>query len=392
MKSFHKIIGGLIAVGLMVIIPMVQAQQAKSPVLAGKERLERFDKFTGLKSASAFKDLKWQFLGPTNISGRCTDAVVVQPKGKSYTMYVGTASGGVWRTDNEGVSWVPVFDRQVSAAIGDIALDPVNQQILWVGTGEANIFRSSQSGCGIFRTPDGGKTWQHMGLENTFTIARIVINPKNTGTVYVAASGHEWTANPDRGVYKTTDAGKTWEKVLYVNETTGAIDLVMDPSDPNTLYASTWQRIREKWNDPRNEPDYTGSGIWKTTNGGKSWEQVNTGLPDAKFRGRIGIDIAESNPKVLYAFVDNYEIARENDESEGTDSYGRPRGGVIKGATIFKSSDRAKTWVLMSGQTPETKRYMEYHSATYGWVFGQIKVDPNDENTVYTMGLGLNVS
>ncbi len=392
MKSFHKIIGGLMAVGLMVIIPMVQAQQAKSPVLAGKDRLERFDKFTGMKSASSFKDLKWQFLGPTNISGRCTDAVVVQPKGKNYTVYVGTASGGVWKTENEGVTWVPVFDRQVSAAIGDLALDPINPQILWVGTGEANIFRSSQSGCGIFKTADGGKTWQHMGLENTFTIARIVVHPKSTGTVYVAASGHEWTPNPDRGVYKTTDGGKTWEKVLFVNDMTGAIDLVMDPSDPNTLYASTWQRIRKKWNDPRNEPGYTGSGIWKTTNGGKSWEQVNMGLPEAKFRGRIGIDIAASNPKVLYAFVDNYEIARENDDANDNDSYGRPRGGVIKGATVFKTSDRAKTWVQMSGQTPETKRYMEYHSATYGWVFAQIKVDPNDENTIYTMGLGLNVS
>jgi photosystem II stability/assembly factor-like uncharacterized protein len=259
------VLTGLVAIGLVVILPTVQAQQSKNPVLDGKDRLQRFDKYTEMKSTSAFKELKWQFLGPANISGRCTDVAVVEPKGKSYTLYVATASGGVWKTDNEGASWTPVFDQQASTAIGDIALDPTNSQVLWVGTGEANIFRSSQSGCGIFKTADGGKTWQHMGLENTFTIARIVIHPKNPDIIYVAASGHEWTTNPDRGVFKTTDGGKTWNKVLYVNEMTGANDLIMDPSDPNTLYATTWQRIRQKWNDPRNEADYTGSGIWKTT-------------------------------------------------------------------------------------------------------------------------------
>ncbi|MFA5814866.1 MAG: hypothetical protein WC865_04530 [Bacteroidales bacterium] len=371
---------------------MTYSQQAKSPILTGKERLAQFDKYQAMKSASAFKDLIWQFLGPTNISGRCTDVAVVEPRGKSYTMYVATASGGVWKTENEGVTWAPVFDQQVSTAIGDIELDPKNPQVLWVGTGEANIFRSSQSGCGIYKTTDGGKTWKHMGLENTFTIARIVINPKNTDVLYVAASGHEWTTNPDRGVYKTADGGKTWDKVLYVNEMTGAIDLVMDPSDPNSLYATTWQRIRKKWNDPRTEENYTGSGIWKTTNGGKSWEQINSGIPEPKFRGRIGIDIARSNPKVLYAFVDNYEKVSAADEGDNADSYGRPSSGTIKGATVYRSDNKGKSWVQVSGLTPEMKKYMQYHSATYGWVFAQMRVDPKDENTIYTMGLGLNVS
>lgn len=392
MNKMNRLVTTSLVMGLLLLAPSTFAQQAKSPILTGQERLAQFDKFQAMKTASSFKDLNWQFLGPTNISGRCTDVAVVEPRGKSYTMYVATASGGVWKTINEGVTWEPVFDQQVSTAIGDIELDPKNPDVLWVGTGEANIFRSSQSGCGIFKTSDGGKTWKHMGLENTFTIGRIVINPKNTDILYVAASGHEWTTNPDRGVYKTTDGGKTWSKVLFVNEMTGAIDLVMDPSDPNILYASTWQRIRKKWNDPRTEENYTGSGIWKTTNGGKNWEQINAGIPEPKFRGRIAIDVAKSNPKVVYAFVDNYEKVAETEDANSSDSYGRPSSGTIKGATVYRSDNKGKSWTQVSGLTPEMKKYMQYHSATYGWVFAQMRVDPNDENTIYTMGLGLNVS
>jgi len=363
----------------------------KSPIMDGKMRLEQFKKHQALLASSEYKDLHWQFLGPKNTSGRVTDCAVVYPKGENYTIYAATASGGVWKTVNEGLSWDPIFENEVTTSIGDIELDPKNQDVVWVGTGEANIFRSSHAGCGIYKSTDAGKTWKNMGLENTNTIARIVINPKNTNIVYVAAGGHEWTTNPDRGVYKTTDGGKSWEKILYVDELTAANDLVMDPKDPNTLYATTWQRIREKWNDPRAEPDYTNSGIWKTTNGGKSWEKINQGLPEAKYRGRIGIDIARSNTKVLYAFLDNYEIAQASGDA-GTDSYGRRKEGKIKGATIYRSNDKGKTWKQTSGLTDEMKRYMERHSATYGWVFAQMRVDPNDENTIYTMGLGLNVS
>jgi photosystem II stability/assembly factor-like uncharacterized protein len=165
----------------------------------------------------------------------------------------------------------------------------------------------------------------------------------------------------------------------------------MDPKDSETLFAATWQRIRLRWNDPRNKPDYTGSGIHRSTDGGKTWKQINSGLPEPRYRGRIGIDIARSNPNVLYALVDNYEIARAADSSR-LDSYGRPMGAVIKGAMIFRSDDRGESWKQVSGLTDTTKQYMERHSATYGWVFGQIRVDPNDENTVYSMGLGLNVS
>ncbi|MCP2606618.1 hypothetical protein NLC27_03595, partial [Candidatus Aminicenantes bacterium AC-708-I09] len=185
-------------------------------------RLEGFEKHMKMLEISPFKDLKWQFIGPTNISGRCTDVAVVRPRGKSYTIYAATASGGLWKTVNEGTTWEPVFQIAPSTTIGDVEIAPSNPDIVWLGTGEANIFRSSQAGIGVYKSIDGGKTWKHMGLSDTYTIARIVIHPENPDIVYVAASGHEWTYNTERGVYKTTDGGKTWKKILYINEKTGA--------------------------------------------------------------------------------------------------------------------------------------------------------------------------
>jgi photosystem II stability/assembly factor-like uncharacterized protein len=345
-----------------------------------------------MAKASPFAELKWSHIGPTNVSGRSTDMAVVSPKGKNYTVYVATASGGVWKTANEGTTWEPVFDREPATSIGDIAIAPSNPDTIWVGTGEANIFRSSQAGIGVFKSTDAGKTWQNMGLADTYTIPRIVINPQNPDIVYVAASGHEWTENAARGVFKTTDGGKTWEKVLYINEKTGAIDLAMDPANSDVLYAATWQRTRLKWNDPRNFPDYSGSGIYKSIDAGETWKPIVKGLPEPRFRGRIGIDICRSKPNVLYAFVDNYEPSAQKAPAGGEDSYGRPSSGRIKGATLYRSDDTGESWSLVSPTTPETIRLMEGHSGTYGWVFGQVRVDPNDENTVYIMGVPLSVT
>ncbi len=345
-----------------------------------------------MAAASPFKDVKWQWIGPKNISGRAIDIAVVAPRGKNYTVYVATASGGLWKTENEATTWQPVFERGPATTIGDVTAAPSNPNIVWIGTGEANIFRSSQAGIGVYKSVDAGKTWQHMGLADTYTIPRIVIHPTNPDIVYVAASGHEWTTNAERGVYKTTDGGKTWAKMLYVNEKTGAIDLAMDPADPNTLYAATWQRTRLKWNDPRNTADTAGSGIHKSIDGGRTWKPINEGLPIAKFRGRIGLDVCLSAPNTLYALVDNYEIAREPTEEEKNDPYGIPSSGYIKGATVYRSDDKGERWTQVSGLTPDQKKFMEGSSNTYGWVFGQIRVDPTDVNTVYTMGLGLNVS
>ncbi len=352
-----------------------------------KIRLKLYNDFVNMKQESLFKNLKWQFIGPTNISGRMTDIAVITPKGKNYTIFAATASGGVWKTDNEGISWKPVFENGISTSIGNIEIAPSNHNIIWIGTGEANILRSSQAGGGVYKSTDGGKTWKYMGLTDTNTISRIIIHPTNPNIVYVAASGHEWTNNKARGVYKTTDGGVHWKKILYVNDMTGAIDLIMDPKNPERLYAAFWQRIRKKWNDPRNEENYKWSGIYKTTDGGIHWKPINNGLPEAKYRGRIGIDLCKDKPNIIYAFVDNYKIYRKWRKEE-IDAYGKPGKGMIRGATIYRSDDYGEHWKEVS----ENNKYMRHLANTYGWVFGQIRVDPKNENKIYVMGLSLNVS
>ena len=365
--------------------------QVKAPVLSGQEKLKMYQSHEDMRDSSAFGELHWQFIGPTNISGRCTDVEAIGPKGQNYTIWVATASGGVWKSINEGVTFESVFEHQGTSTIGDLATSPSDPEIVWVGTGEANIFRSSNPGCGVWKTTDGGETWAHMGLEETFTISRILVHPENPDIVYVAASGHEWTQNKERGLYKTTNGGKSWEKILYKGPESGVNDLVMDPRDPEVLYATTWQRTRLKWNDPRTYASHKNNGLWKTTDGGRNWKRLTAGLPASKYMGRTGIDLARSNPDVLYAFVDDYEIAYKAEEGE-LDSYGRPKEDVIKGATLYRSDDAGENWKQVSGLTEETKKYMSGHSGTYGWVFGQVRVDPNDENRVYTLGLWINIS
>jgi len=387
MKNFFTISAAL----FLIAASLTAQSQVREPVTSGASRIEGHKKMISMQASSPYKDMVWQFIGPTNISGRCTDVEAVSPRGKNYTIWIASATGGVWKSENEGTTFVPVFENMPTASIGDIAIDPSDPDVVWVGTGEANIFRSSNAGCGVFKTTDGGKTWSAAGLENTFTTGRIRINPKNTNIVYVAATGHEWTPNEDRGLYKTTDGGKSWSKILYIDENTGIYDLVLDPRDPNTIYCTSWERIRLKWNDPRTYETTKNCGIWKSTDAGKTWKKIINGLPEPNKMGRIGIDIALTNPQVLYAYVDNYETAYKAEPGQ-LDSYGRQRKDVIKGATIYRTDNSGQTWKQVSGLTPEQKTFMERHSATYGWVFGQIRVDPSDENTVYTMGLMLNQS
>ncbi len=373
---------------LLMCGPMLHAQQVTEKTPA-QQREQWYRTFLELKESSVYKQLPWQFVGPTNISGRMTDVEVVRPKGENYTIYVAGASGGIWKTVNEGVTWEPVFEHGMSTAFGDLALDPQNQNVIWAGTGEANIFRSSNAGAGIYLSQDGGDNWEHMGLTNTNTISRILVHPTNSNIVYVAAGGNEWTPDSERGVYKTTDGGRNWEKILFVDEMTGANDLVMDPNNPDVLYASMWQRIRKKWNDPRTESDYTETGLYKTTDGGETWQKINNGLPAPEFRGRIGIDLCKAQPQTLYAFVDNYEkLPDDNELNQTEDAYGRPSSGRIKGATVYRSDDGGENW----RQVSEQNSYMEGLSGTYGWVFGQVRVDPVNPEKVYVMGLALNVS
>ncbi|MCP4723640.1 MAG: hypothetical protein GY863_01315 [bacterium] len=386
MKRSSYLITALVLILVFSLFTAVQAQRIIQDTDPQK-RLDWFNQHVQMKENSSFKGMNWQFLGPTNVSGRVTNFAIVEPVNENYTIYVATASGGVWKTVNEGTTWDPVFDQNISTSIGDVEVAPSNSDIVWIGTGEANIFRSSMAGAGIFKSTDAGKTWRNMGLTDTNTIPRIVIHPTNPDIVYVAAGGNEWTNNESRGIYKTTNGGATWEKILYVDEKTAANDLVMDPTNPNVLYASFWQRVRERWNDPRNEPGYSGSGIFKTTDGGQNWTEINSGLPDAQYRGRIGIDICKTKPNVLYAYVDNYDLGPEP-EAGATDAYGRTPERRIKGATIFRTDNSGSSW----RQVSKEDQYMGYLAATYGWVFAQMRVDPNDEDTIYVMGLALNIS
>lgn len=390
MRAISSVVCGFICI-LMASVAFGADSGVKAPVLDVADRLERFATYATMKEESPHENLKWEYLGPTNISGRCTDVEAVSPRGEQYTIWIAAATGGVWKSVNEATTFEPVFEDMPCASIGDLAIDPTNPDVVWVGTGEANIFRSSNSGCGVYKTTDGGETWQSMGLEATYTIPRIRINPEDPDIVYVAAGGHEWTKNPERGLFKTTDGGQNWEKILFIDDETGVNDIVLHPEDPETIYCTTWQRTRLKWNDPRTYADHENNGVWKSTDGGASWERIDEGLPEAQFRGRIGIDISRSNPDVLYAYVDSYEIAEKAKPGQ-KDSYHRPMQDRIKGATVFRTDDGGGSWTQVSGQDEATSKLMETHSGTYGWVFSQIRVDPEDENRIYTMGLALNVS
>jgi photosystem II stability/assembly factor-like uncharacterized protein len=372
----------------LAAVGLAAGLRAQAPGKADADYLRKaYETYRSMEQSSPYRQVPWQYLGPTNISGRATDIAVADRPGRGRRIYAAYATSGLWRTD-DNVTWTPIFDDMPSTSIGDIAIAPSNPDILWVGTGEANIFRASMTGVGIYKSTDGGQIFTHMGLTDSQTIGRILVHPTNPDVVYVAASGHEWTDNEMRGVFKTTDGGRTWNTVFHKSPRTGASDLVMDPTNPDVLYASMWQRIRRKWSDPRVEPGYSEGGVFKTIDGGKTWIVASAGLPSSGHRGRIGIDIARTNPRILYAFVDNYEPGRPPQENE-RDAYGRPiQESRIKAAEVYRTDDAGASWKKVS----ESNQFMTNHSGTYGWVFGQVRVDPADENTVFTMGLGLNVS
>ncbi len=348
----------------------------------GAEKIAAFKKQQTFLRKSSYDKLLWRLTGPDNRSGRCTDVVGIT--GNPLVMYAGFASGGLWKTEDGGTTWMPLFDQQATLSIGNMALAPSDPNILYVGTGEANILRASLPGIGMYISTNGGKSFSHIGLENTGTIARIVVHPKNPRTVYVAASGNEWTYNPDRGVYLTHDGGKSWQKILFENEKSGCIDLVMDPTDPNTLYASMWNRIRRRWSDPMPED---GDYLYKTTDGGQTWKKMVNGLPDTKLTGRIGLAVSESNPNVLYAFVDDHTKKRDPKPNE-TDSYERKVQKVVIGGVIYRSANKGESWQKMG----EVHDFFKPFSGTYGWVFSQIRVHPQNENKVYALGVSNAVS
>ena len=330
-----------------------------------KARLTSWDRHLRLKAESPFKDLAWRAVGPAFCGGRI-QSLAVHPA-RPYTLYVGVGSGNVWRSDNNGLTWTPIFENESTFTIGEIAIAPSNPDIVWVGTGEILMARSSYAGTGVFKSTDGGKTWANMGLHDSQHIGRVLIDPKDANTVYVAAIGHNFSTNAERGLFKTTDGGTTWSKILYVNERVGVIDAEMDPVDRNILYAAAWERDRKPWG---HVVAGAGSGFYKSTDAGKSWRKIARGLPDGKDLGRMGIEIAPSNPKVLYILLDN-ETLRPGDPQARD-----PRPQPIRGE-VYRSDDRGESWMKVNAGELGT---------TIGYDWNLMKVCPDDENEIYVAG------
>jgi photosystem II stability/assembly factor-like uncharacterized protein len=346
---------------------------------AGAGRVAAFRQHEALRGSSPYQKMQWRNVGPDLISGRVTEVAGIP--GNKNIIYASFATGGFWKTTDAGENWIPLTDKLGTLSIGAFALAPSNPDIIYLGTGEANIFRASLPGMGAYKSTDGGKNWTSIGLINTGTIARILVHPKDPNTVYVAAGGNEWSYNNDRGVFKTTDGGKTWSKILGSDEKTGAVDMVMDPTNPDLVIVSTWNRIRRRWSDPIPED---GDHLYKTTDGGKSWRKLTAGLPETKYTGRVGLAFSKSNPNVVYAYVDNHTSKRDPKPGE-LDPYGRPIQVIPFGVQVYRSEDKGDTWKKVSTEDDKLERF----AGTYGWVFGQIRVDPNDENVVYIMGVPL---
>jgi photosystem II stability/assembly factor-like uncharacterized protein len=336
------------------------AKQQASPVPAkadeGKkpdeEKTEEEKKPADPMSTGTFNGLRLRSIGPAFTSGRVVGFAVDPNNAARY--FVIAASGGVWKTINNGTTWTPVFDREGSYSVGAIALDPKNPLTVWVGTGENNSQRSVSYGNGVYRSDDGGKTWKNVGLKTSEHIGRIVIDPKDSEVVYVAAQGPLWGPGGDRGLYKTTDGGKTWKKILSISDNTGVTDVVVDPNDPDTVYAAAYQRRRHMWTLINGGPE---SALYKSTDAGATWNKLKNGLPTVDI-GRIGLAISPVDSNVLYATV------------EAADR----KGG------IFRSSDRGGSW----------ERRNEYDvTAMY---YSRIVADPKAVDRVYVMNVFLLVS
>jgi photosystem II stability/assembly factor-like uncharacterized protein len=327
----------------MLILPVLLATVAQL-------RPARAQDGNGGINEAILSNLVWRSIGPTNMGGRIDDFAVVESN--PSIIYVGVATGGVWKTTNNGTTWEPVFDSAGSTSIGDVAVAPSDPNIVWVGTGEPNNRQSSSWGDGVYRSLDGGKTWQNMGLRDTKHIGRIVIDPRDSNIVYVAAVGHLWGPNKERGLFKTTDGGASWTNVLFVNEDTGVSDVAMDPKSPLTLYAAAYQRRRTPFGFNGGGPH---SALYRTIDGGAKWVKLTTGLPEGN-TGRIGIDIFRSNPNIVYAIIEN------------------AKGGV------FRSEDRGLTWKKMSDVNSRPMYY------------SQIRIDPNNDQRIWQLAAPMFVS
>lgn len=342
-------------------------------VLGAQPRPESASRPVNASDDPILREFVWRSIGPASMGGRVDDIEAV-PSDPS-TIYVGYATGGVWKTTNMGTTWTPIFDDYPVSSIGDIAIAPSNPNIIYVGTGESNNRQSSTSGDGVYKSVDGGKTFTHVGLEDTHHISRIVVDPKDPNVVYVAAMGHLFGPNRERGLFKTTDGGKTWTNTKVIDEYTGFTDVVMDPRDNRVLYAASYQRQRTPWGFNGGGP---GSGIWKTTDAGKSWTRLTGhGLPDAPVMGRIGLAVAPSNPRIVYAQI---ELVPPPSAGRGGGPGQEPQEPQPPDPTrsgLWRSDDAGRTWRIVSN----TNNRPMYYS--------QVRVDPANPDIVYTMGAQL---
>ncbi|MBC2845098.1 glycosyl hydrolase [Winogradskyella flava] len=318
---------------------------------AQKKSKKQKDEKTPLETLS-ISGLKWRNVGPALTSGRISD-FAFNPS-NPFEYYVATSSGGVWKTINSGVTYEPIFDAQGSYSIGCVTMDPNNPNVIWVGTGENNNQRSVAYGDGVYKSSDGGKSWNHMGLKTSEHIGKIIVHPENSDIIYVAAIGPLWNKGGERGLYKSEDGGKTWNSIIEVDEHTGVNDVVMDPRDPNVLYASTLQRRRHVFTYVGGGP---GSAMHKSLDGGNTWTTINKGLPKEEL-GRIGLAISPANPEIIYAIVE---------AANG-------KGG------FFASTNRGASWEKRSSHVTSGNYYQE------------IIADPIDEHTVYSMDTWMSVT
>ena len=393
-----------------------------------------------LEEKSLVKNIKFKNIGPSVMSGRVVD-LEVNPSDPTH-FYVAYASGGLWETKNNGNSFTSLFDNQMVMTIGDIKVDWQNK-IIYIGSGENNSSRSSYSGNGIYRSVDNGKNWVNIGLQESHHIGRIILHPKNPDILWVASLGHLYSPSMERGIYKSTDGGKSWQNKLFINEFTGAIDLVIDNTNPDILYSSMWEKDRKAWNF---DGSGVGSGIFKSEDGGESWIEISggdSGFPDTDGTGRIGLDISQSDPNILYAILDNQDRRQSSNDITNSDLtkdklrsisttdflktsdetlekflknnrfpniYNASKikemvrvGDIspislveyledsntllfdtpVIGAEVYRSEDFGKTWKKIN---EDDLSYLFY---SYGYYFGEIRVDPQDPSKVYTMGVPL---
>src|SRR5215469_11939732 len=325
------------SLGFLVLTFLLACAASTPPVFAADDSDQAND---------TFQNLKWRNLGPAGAGGRVS-AVAGVP-GNPDVYYVGGGGAGARKTIDGGLDWKPIFEHEATASIGAIAVAPGNANYVWVGTGEANIRNDVMDGAGVYFSPDAGKTWQQMGLKDVGQISRVIVSPTDSNTVFVAALGHTWKVNPDRGIYKTTDGGKTWKKVLFVSDHTGAADLAQSASNPKVLFASMWQAVRYPWELQDGGPE---SGIWRSEDGGDTWKKLTKDLPTGDL-GRIDVAVAPSDMNRVYALIE---------AKRGT-------------GLLWRSDDMGDSW---------TKVNSSYNLDVRPFYFSHLAVAPNDPDRVY---------